>query len=92
LVSLILENDQNLLDEDFIDQVMHQYKERLEEMMRYVEGVISEGKSVEVVEMILNLPCILLMLFLHLPSLKLRMALMMIWILQEMKQNENAEP
>jgi hypothetical protein len=50
LISLILENDQNLLDEDFIDQVMHQYEGRPEEMMRYVEGFISEGKSAEVVE------------------------------------------
>jgi hypothetical protein len=50
LISLTLENDQSLLDEDFIDQVMNQFNGQPEEMMRYVEGVISERKSVEVVD------------------------------------------
>jgi hypothetical protein len=41
LVSFLFENDQDKLQGDFVDQVMHQYEGRPQDMMKYVEGYIS---------------------------------------------------
>ena len=41
LVSCLFENDQDKLQGDFVDQVMHQYEGRPQDMMKYVEGYIS---------------------------------------------------
>jgi hypothetical protein len=43
LVSFLFENDQDKLQGDFVDQVMHQYEGRPQDMMKYVEGYISGG-------------------------------------------------
>ena len=44
LVSFLLENDRELLESgDFVEQVMGQYEGRPEDMMKYVEGIISGG-------------------------------------------------
>jgi hypothetical protein len=43
LVSFLFENDQDKLQGDFIDQVMHQYEGCPQDMMKYVEGYISGG-------------------------------------------------
>ena len=46
LVSFLLENDPLLLESgDFVEQVMGQYKGRPEEMMSYVEDIISEREE-----------------------------------------------
>jgi hypothetical protein len=41
LVSFLFENDQEKLQGDFIDQVMHQFEGCPQDMMKYVEGYIS---------------------------------------------------
>jgi hypothetical protein len=41
LVSFLFENDQDKLQGDFIDQVMHQFEGCPQDMMKYVEGYIS---------------------------------------------------
>jgi hypothetical protein len=42
LVSLLLENDRELLQGDFVDQVMKQFDGQPEEMMTYAEGIVSD--------------------------------------------------
>jgi hypothetical protein len=44
LVNFILENDQSLLDGDFITQVMNQYDGLPEDMMDYVEEYVENAK------------------------------------------------
>jgi hypothetical protein len=47
LVSLLLENDRELLEKgDFVEQVMNQYDGQPGEMMHYAEGIISDRADV----------------------------------------------
>jgi hypothetical protein len=56
LVSFILENDQSLLDGDFIAQVMNQFDEQPQDMMEYAEDYILKAKMAEMIEIDPPLP------------------------------------